>query len=46
MLQKPIKIQNSNKGTTLDIKMNKSTVYILFGSNKLVANKRKRFMNL
>ena len=46
MLQKPIKIQNSHKGTTLDIKMNKSTVHKLIGSNKLVANKRKRFMDL
>ena len=45
MLQKPIKIQNSHKGTTLGIKMNKSTVCTLFGSNKLVANKRKRFMD-
>ena len=41
ILQNPIKIQNSHKGTTLDIKMNKSTVYKLLGSNKLVANKEK-----
>ena len=46
MLQEPIKIQNSHKGTTLDIKMNKSTVHKLIGSNKLAANKRKRFMDL
>ena len=39
MLQEPIKIQHSHKGTTPPIKMDRSTVHKLIGSNKLVANK-------
>ena len=40
MLQEPIKIQHSHKGTTPPRKMDRSTVHKLIGSNKLVANKR------
>ena len=42
MLQEPIKIQLSLKGTTLTIKMERSAVHKLIGSNKISANKRKR----
>ena len=41
MLQEPIKIQHSPKGTAPPIKMDRSIVHNLIGSNKLVANKEK-----
>ena len=41
MVQEPIKIQHSHKGTTPPIKMDRSTVHKLIGSNKLMANKEK-----
>ena len=45
MLQEPIKIQRSHKGTAPP-KNGQSTVHKLIGSNRLAANKRKRFMDL
>ena len=42
MLQEPIKIQHSHRGTAPPIKMDRSTVHKLIGSNKLVANKEKK----
>ena len=41
MLQEPIKIQHSHKGSTPPIKMDSSTVHKLIGSNKLAANEKK-----
>ena len=41
MLQEPIKIQHSHKATAPPIKMDRSTVHKLIGSNKLAANKEK-----
>ena len=46
MLQEPIKKQHSHKGTAPPIKMDRSTVNKLIGSNKLVANKREKNWNL
>ena len=46
MLQEPIKIQLSHKGTTLTIKMERSAVHKLISSNKILANKRKKNWNL
>ena len=46
MLQEPIKIQLSLKGTTLTIKMERSAIHELIGSNKISANKRKKNWNL
>ena len=41
MLQEPIKIQHSHKGTAPIQKMDRSTVHKLIGSNKLVANEKE-----
>ena len=41
MLQEPIKIQHSHKGTTPTQIMDRSTVHKLIGSNKLVANEKE-----
>ena len=41
MLQEPIKIQHSHKGTAPPIKVDRSTVHKLIGSNKLAANEKK-----
>ena len=46
MLQEPIKIQHSHKGTAPPIKMDRSTVHKLIGSNKLVANEEKGKVDL
>ena len=46
MLQEPIKIQLSHKGTTLTIKMERSAIHKLIGSNKISANERKKNWNL
>ena len=47
MLQEPIKIQCSHKGTTPPpIKMDRSTVHKLIGSNKLAANENKLKLDL
>ena len=43
MLQEPIKIQHSHKGTAPPRKMDRSTVHKLIGSNKLTANKEKKY---
>ena len=45
MLQEPIKIQHSHKGTAPPRKMDRSTVHELIGSNKLMANKKKTGFN-
>ena len=42
MLQEPIKIQLSHKGTTLTIKVERSAVHKLIGSNKISANKKEK----
>ena len=46
MLQEPIKIQLSHKGTTLTIKMERSAIHKLIGSNKISANEREKNWNL
>ena len=46
MLQEPIKIQHSHKGTAPPIKMDRSTVHKLIGGNKLAANKEQEKMDL